>query len=89
MRIIANQYNRFKSGQINTSQYRSLQSNANQNESMQINTNYDKSNNGVFTKKTEVLSNDYFKNLSSVSTTLKDFFNSILIHTFDFWHLYK
>ena len=37
-----------------------------------LNTNYDKSNNGVFTKKTEVLSNDYFKNLLDMNITWKE-----------------
>ena len=34
-----------------------------------LNTNYDSSNNGIFTKKPETLSNDYFKNLLDLNVT--------------------
>ena len=37
-----------------------------------LNTNYDKSSNGVFTKKPETLTNDYFVNLLDMKTTWKE-----------------
>ena len=37
-----------------------------------LNTNFDKSNNGVFTKKPETLTNDFFVNLLDMSTTWKE-----------------
>ena len=37
-----------------------------------LNTNFDKSNNGVFTKKPETLTNDFFINLLDMSTTWKE-----------------
>ncbi len=37
-----------------------------------LNTNYDKSKHGVFTKKTEVLSNDFFVNLLDMNTSWKE-----------------
>ena len=37
-----------------------------------LNTNYDKSKNGVFTNKPEVLTNDYFVNLLDMKTTWKE-----------------
>jgi Catalase (peroxidase I) len=37
-----------------------------------LNTNFDGSNHGVFTKKKEVLSNDFFINLLDLSTTWKE-----------------
>ena len=37
-----------------------------------LNTNYDKSDNGVFTKKKEFLSNDYFKNLLDMNITWEE-----------------
>ena len=37
-----------------------------------LNTNYDNSSYGVFTKKKEVLSNDYFKNLLDMNVTWKE-----------------
>ena len=41
-----------------------------------LNTNFDKSNHGVFTKKTEKLTNDFFVNLLDMSTTWKEVDNS-------------
>ncbi len=37
-----------------------------------LNTNFDRSNHGVFTKKTETLTNDFFINLLDMSTTWKE-----------------
>ena len=37
-----------------------------------LNTNFDKSNNGVFTKKPETLTNDFFVNLLDMNTTWKE-----------------
>ena len=37
-----------------------------------LNTNFDKSNNGVFTKKPEILTNDFFINLLDMNTTWKE-----------------
>ena len=37
-----------------------------------LNTNFDKSNHGVFTKKTEKLTNDFFVNLLDMDTTWKE-----------------
>ena len=37
-----------------------------------LNTNFDKSNHGVFTKKTETLTNDFFINLLDMNTTWKE-----------------
>jgi len=37
-----------------------------------LNTNFDKSKHGVFTKKTETLTNDFFVNLLDMSTTWKE-----------------
>ena len=37
-----------------------------------LNTNFDKSNNGVFTKKPETLTNDYFVNLLDMDITWKE-----------------
>ena len=37
-----------------------------------LNTNFDKSNNGVFTKKPETLTNDFFINLLDMTTTWKE-----------------
>ena len=37
-----------------------------------LNTNFDKSNNGVFTKKPETLTNDFFVNLLDMKTTWKE-----------------
>ena len=37
-----------------------------------LNTNYDKSSHGVFTKKTETLTNDFFINLLDMNTTWKE-----------------
>ena len=37
-----------------------------------LNTNFDKSNNGVFTKKPETLTNDFFINLLDMNTTWKE-----------------
>ena len=37
-----------------------------------LNTNFDKSKHGVFTKKPEVLTNDFFVNLLDMSTTWKE-----------------
>ena len=37
-----------------------------------LNTNFDKSNNGVFTKKLETLTNDFFVNLLDMRTTWKE-----------------
>ena len=41
-----------------------------------LNTNFDKSNNGVFTKKLETLTNDFFVNLLDMNTTWKEADNS-------------
>ncbi len=41
-----------------------------------LNTNFDKSNHGVFTKKTEKLTNDFFVNLLDMRTTWKEVNNS-------------
>ena len=41
-----------------------------------LNTNFDKSNHGVFTKKTEKLTNDFFVNLLDMNTTWKEVDNS-------------
>ena len=37
-----------------------------------LNTNFDKSNHGVFTKNTEMLTNDFFVNLLDMGTTWKE-----------------
>ena len=37
-----------------------------------LNTNFDKSNHGVLTKKTEILTNDFFVNLLDMGTTWKE-----------------
>ena len=37
-----------------------------------LNTNFDRSNKGVFTKKPETLTNDFFVNLLDMSTTWKE-----------------
>ena len=37
-----------------------------------LNTNFDKSNNGIFTKKPETLTNDFFLNLLDMNTTWKE-----------------
>ena len=37
-----------------------------------LNTNFDKSNNGIFTKKPETLTNDFFVNLLDMNTTWKE-----------------
>jgi catalase-peroxidase len=59
-----------------------------------LNTNFDHSNNGVFTQRPEVLTNDFFLNLLDMTTTWKSVSESdtilkVIIVLPESWHWYS